>query len=159
MSVIEVTNVTRRYKIGQVETRALDGVSLCVEPGEFTALVGPSGSGKTTLLQLMGCLDKPDSGTVCVNGKDVTRLNANGRADMRRAEIGFVFQFFALVPVLDAYENVELPLLLNGIGGSERRSRVLEMLSEQPAPPLSADGELRVTLGVHEGKSYLILGE
>jgi putative ABC transport system ATP-binding protein len=126
--VIEVLNVTRRYKIGQVETRALDGVTLDVQPGEFTALVGPSGSGKTTLLQLMGCLDKPDSGSVRVNGKDVTRLNAAQRADMRRAEIGFVFQFFALVPVLDAYENVELPLLLNGLGKSERRERVLEML-------------------------------
>ena len=70
--VVEIENVTRRYKIGQVETRALDGVSLCIDPGEFTALVGPSGSGKTTLLQLMGCLDKPDSGIVRVNGKDVT---------------------------------------------------------------------------------------
>ncbi len=126
--VVEIENVTRRYKIGQVETRALDGVSLCIDPGEFTALVGPSGSGKTTLLQLMGCLDKPDSGIVRVNGKDVTRLNADQRADMRRAEIGFVFQFFALVPVLDAYENVELPLLLNGLSGSERRARVMEML-------------------------------
>ena len=128
MSVIEVENATRRYKIGQVETRALDAVSLCVEPGEFTALVGPSGSGKTRLLQAMGCLDRPDSGIVRVNGKDVTRLNANQRADMRRAEIGFVFQFFALVPVLDAYENVELPLLLNGLSAGERRARVQEML-------------------------------
>ena len=91
-------------------------------------MVGPSGSGKTTLLQIMGCLDKPDRGTVMINGKDVTRLNANGRADMRREVIGFIFQFFALVPVLNAYENVELPLLLSGVGAKERRERVMELL-------------------------------
>ncbi len=128
MAVIEVENASRRYKIGEVETRALDGVSLTIEAGEFTALVGPSGSGKTTLLQLMGCLDRPDSGSVRINGKDVTRLNGAQRADLRREEIGFVFQFFALVPVLDAYENVELPLLLNNVAAKERRTRVLEML-------------------------------
>jgi len=111
MAVIELENATKIYKIGDVETRALNGVSLSIEEGEFTTLVGPSGSGKTTLLQLIGCLDKPDSGSVVIKGKDVTRLNANQRADMRREMIGFVFQFFALVPVLTAYENVELPRL------------------------------------------------
>ena len=92
------------------------------------ALVGPSGSGKTTLLQIIGCLDQPTSGTVLINGQDVTRLNANRRADLRREVIGFIFQFFALVPVLNAYENVELPLLLNGIGAKERHTRTMEML-------------------------------
>ncbi|MCB0131495.1 MAG: ABC transporter ATP-binding protein, partial [Caldilineaceae bacterium] len=90
--------------------------------------VGPSGSGKTTMLQLMGCLDRPNSGTVAVNGRDVTKLNPNQRADLRREEIGFIFQFFALVPVLNAYENVELPLLLNGVPGKERRERALSLL-------------------------------
>jgi len=128
MAVIELENATKIYKIGDVETRALNGVSLSIEEGEFTTLVGPSGSGKTTLLQLIGCLDKPDSGSVVIKGKDVTRLNANQRADMRREMIGFVFQFFALVPVLTAYENVELPLLLNGVASKERHERVNGLL-------------------------------
>ncbi|MFZ1771525.1 MAG: ATP-binding cassette domain-containing protein, partial [Caldilinea sp.] len=128
MSIIELRDVSKSYHIGEIETRALDGVSLAIEAGEFTALVGPSGSGKTTMLQIIGCLDKPDRGSVLINGQDVTRLNANRRADLRREVIGFIFQFFALVPVLDAYENVELPLLLNGVGAKERRTRALEML-------------------------------
>jgi len=128
MEVTKIENVTRNYKIGKVETRALRGVSLTIESGEFTALVGPSGSGKTTLLQLIGCLDQPTSGQVFVNGKDVSRLNRNQRADMRRGTIGFVFQFFALIPTLTAYENVEMPLLLNGRGASERRERVMHLL-------------------------------
>jgi putative ABC transport system ATP-binding protein len=128
MEVIQLENVTKIYSIGEVETRALDGVSLSIEEGEFTALVGPSGSGKTTMLQLMGCLDIPNSGTVRINGQDVTRFNANQRADLRREVIGFIFQFFALVPVLSAYENVELPLLLTGAHSKERRERVIELL-------------------------------
>jgi putative ABC transport system ATP-binding protein len=128
MEVTKIENVTRNYKIGKVETRALRGVSLTIESGEFTALVGPSGSGKTTLLQLIGCPDQPTSGQVFVNGKDVSRLNRNQRADMRRGTIGFVFQFFALIPTLTAYENVEMPLLLNGRGASERRERVMHLL-------------------------------
>ena len=117
MEVTKVENVTRIYKTGKVETQALRGVSLTIESGEFTALVGPSGSGKTTLLQLIGCLDQPTSGKVYINGKDVSRLNRNQRADMRRGAIGFIFQFFALIPTLTAYENVEMPLLLAGNTG------------------------------------------
>src|SRR5512143_1624674 len=128
MEVVKIENVTRIYKIGTVETQALRGVNLTIENGEFTALVGPSGSGKTTLLQLIGCLDQPTSGRVLINGKDVTRLNRNQRADMRRGTIGFIFQFFALIPTLSAYENIEMPLLLNGHNPSERRARVLELL-------------------------------
>jgi len=128
MSIIELSDISKSYRIGEVETRAVDGVSLSIEAGEFMALVGPSGSGKTTLLQIMGCLDKPDRGAVVINGQDVTRLNANRRADLRRDVIGFIFQFFALVPVLDAYENVELPLLLSGVGARERKERTLELL-------------------------------
>jgi putative ABC transport system ATP-binding protein len=128
MEIITVENATKIYKIGEIETRALDGVCLKIEEGEFTALVGPSGSGKTTLLQLIGCLDKPNSGTVKVGGQDVTRLKANPRADLRREKIGFIFQFFALVPVLTAYENVELPLLLNNIPAKERRERAMGLL-------------------------------
>jgi putative ABC transport system ATP-binding protein len=129
MEVVKIENVARIYKVGKVETQALRGVNLSIENGEFTALVGPSGSGKTTLLQMIGCLDQPTSGNVCINGKDVTRLTRNQRADMRRGTIGFIFQFFALIPTLSAYENVEMPLLLNGHTARERRDRVMELLN------------------------------
>ena len=128
MEVIQLQEVTRVYRIGEVETRALRGVSLKVEKGEFTALVGPSGSGKTTMLQLMGCLDQPTTGHVFVKNQDISRLNANKRAELRKGTIGFVFQFFALIPGLTAYENVELPLLLTGEKSNERRARVKELL-------------------------------
>jgi putative ABC transport system ATP-binding protein len=128
MEVTKTENVTRIYKIGKMETHALRGVDLSIESGEFTALVGPSGSGKTTLLQLIGCLDQPTSGQVYINGKDVSHLNRSQRADMRRGTIGFIFQFFALIPTLTAYENIEMPLLLVGQGSAERRARVTELL-------------------------------
>jgi len=128
MEAIQLEHVSKVYHIGAVETQALNDVSLSIAEGEFTALVGPSGSGKTTLLQLIGCLDKPDRGAVNFQGRDVTRLSANQRADLRRERIGFIFQFFALVPVLTAYENVELPLLLSGVKPTERRERVKQLL-------------------------------
>lgn len=128
MTIIEVKNATKIYQVGEVETRALDGVTLAIEEGEFATLVGPSGSGKTTMLQLMGCLDKPNNGTVLVNGQDVSQFKANKRAEIRREMIGFIFQFFALVPVLSAYENVELPLLLNNVKERERKERVNSLL-------------------------------
>jgi putative ABC transport system ATP-binding protein len=128
MEVVKIENVTRVYQIGKVETQALRGVDLCIENGEFTALIGPSGSGKTTLLQMIGCLDQPTNGRVLINNKDVTRLNRNQRADMRRGTIGFIFQFFALIPTLSAYENVEMPLLLNGHSPKERKERVMDLL-------------------------------
>jgi putative ABC transport system ATP-binding protein len=128
MEVTKVVNATRDFKVGEVETRALRGVDLAIESGEFTALVGPSGSGKTTLLQLIGLLDQPTSGQVLINGKDATGLNRDQRADLRKGTIGFIFQFFALIPTLTAYENVEMPLLLNGLKTAERQARVREML-------------------------------
>ena len=128
MEVTKIEDVTRNYMVGKVETRALRGVNLSIENGEFTALVGPSGSGKTTLLQLIGCLDQPTSGNIYINGKDVSHLNRNQRADMRKGTIGFIFQFFALIPTLTAYENIEIPLLLLGEDASKRRARVNELL-------------------------------
>ena len=128
MEVIKFNDVTRVYKIGLVETQALRGVTITIDQGEFTALVGPSGSGKTTALQLMGCLDQPTTGHILINGKDVSRLNRNQRASLRRGTIGFIFQFFALIPGLTAYENIELPLLLNGKKARQRRERVSELL-------------------------------
>ncbi|HMK08320.1 MAG TPA: ABC transporter ATP-binding protein [Anaerolineales bacterium] len=129
MDVVQVENVTRVYTVGKVETQALRGVSLTIGDGEFTALVGPSGSGKTTLLQLLGCLDRPSTGRVIINGRDVSQLKRDQRADMRRGTIGFIFQFFALIPTLTAYENVEMPLLLNSLSPAERHARVTELLA------------------------------
>ena len=148
MEVVKIENVARVYQIGKVETQALRGVNLAIESGEFTALVGPSGSGKTTLLQMIGCLDQPTSGRVFVDGKDVNNFDTdlsfgaafargaglyknyvrNKRADIRKGHIGFIFQFFALIPTLTAYENVEMPLLLNGHTTKERKERVMELL-------------------------------
>jgi putative ABC transport system ATP-binding protein len=128
MEVTKIENVFRTYKIGEIETLALNGVSLSINSGEFTALIGPSGSGKTTLLQLIGCLDQPTRGSITLNGKDVSTLNRNQRADMRRGTIGFIFQFFALIPTLTAYENIEMPLILTGVAADKRRTRVTELL-------------------------------
>jgi putative ABC transport system ATP-binding protein len=128
MDVIEMQDVIRFYQIGEVETYALRGVDLTIEDGEFTAIVGPSGSGKTTMLQLMGCLDRPSGGTVRFMEQDVSNLNGSKRADLRKGMIGFVFQFFALIPGLTAYENVELPLLLTGTNKANRQERVNELL-------------------------------
>jgi putative ABC transport system ATP-binding protein len=128
MEIIKLENIAKQHKIGEVITHALVDINLSFQDKEFTALVGPSGSGKTTLLQLIGCLDMPDRGSITINGQDVTHLNANQRADLRREKIGFIFQFFALVPVLTAYENVELPLLLNGVKGKEKHERIMSLL-------------------------------
>jgi putative ABC transport system ATP-binding protein len=128
MDAIQIEHATKVYHIGKAETHALNDISLSIAEGEFTALTGPSGSGKTTLLQLIGCLDKPDSGVVKIKGQDVTQFDANQRADLRRTSIGFVFQFFALIPVLTAYENVELPLLLSNMKPIERRERVMDLM-------------------------------
>ncbi|HAV77217.1 MAG TPA: lipoprotein-releasing system ATP-binding protein LolD [Anaerolineae bacterium] len=126
MDVAKLTGITRVYKIGEVETHALRGVDLTIGEKEFTTLVGPSGSGKTTLLQLIGCLDMPTSGKVFINNQEATNMNRNQRADLRKGTIGFIFQFFALVPTLTAYENVELPLLL--MGEKNHKARVMELM-------------------------------
>ncbi len=130
MEVAKIENVFRNYKVGDQETQALRGVDLTIQSGEFTALVGPSGSGKTTLLQLIGCLDQPSTGKIYINGQDVSKLNRNQRADVRKGTIGFVFQFFALIPTLNAYENIEMPLLLMGKNPKDRKDRVKFLLEE-----------------------------
>jgi putative ABC transport system ATP-binding protein len=128
MTVAKIIDVTRSFLTGKIETQALRGINLEIQQGEFTALVGPSGSGKTTLLQLIGCLDQPTSGSVIINGTDVSKLSRSQRADIRRGTIGYVFQFFALIPTLNAYENIEMPLLLTGVNASERHERVITLL-------------------------------
>jgi ABC-type lipoprotein export system ATPase subunit len=123
--LLQLEGVVKRYRRGTEEVAALDGVDLAVGAGESAAVVGPSGSGKTTLLHLAGGLDVPDAGTIHVDGRDLAGLSLRDRARMRRRDVGFVFQFFHLVPSLSVAENVELPLLLDrdGRGGRGRRHR------------------------------------
>src|SRR6266705_4108786 len=119
--LVRLTEITRTYPLGRVQVRALTGVSLDIARGDFLALAGPSGSGKTTLLNLIGCIDKPDTGRIVVDGVDVTALPLHRLAATRAEVLGFIFQTFNLIPVLTAYENVEYPLLLGGVGRRERR--------------------------------------
>jgi ABC-type lipoprotein export system ATPase subunit len=126
MGVLELDDVSKRFHRGREEVVALAGVTLAVDGGEFVAVVGPSGSGKSTLLHLAGGLDQPDGGRVLLNGRDLARASAGERAGLRRREIGFVFQFFHLIPTLSVAENVSLPLLLDGRRNDHRVEALLE---------------------------------
>lgn len=127
-NVVEVDRVTKIYKMGKVEVRALDDLSFKVCKDEFMALIGPSGSGKTTLLSIIGGLEKPTSGFVKIEGRDITKLDKNSLAEIRRKKIGFVFQFFNLISTLTASENIELPMTVARIPKEERVKRVQELL-------------------------------
>jgi putative ABC transport system ATP-binding protein len=127
-AVASVSGVSKNYQFGRGLVRALREVSVKVYPGEFLAAAGPSGSGKSTLLNLVGCLDRPDTGTVMLGDVDVSRLPARALAPLRRDKLGFIFQTFNLVPVLTAFENVEYPLLVKGGPASVRKARVRELL-------------------------------
>lgn len=126
MGVLELEDVSKRFHRGREEVVALAGVTLAVTSGEFVAVVGPSGSGKSTLLHLAGGLDQPDGGRVLVNGRDLASASIGERAGLRRREIGFVFQFFHLIPTLSVAENVSLPLLLDGRSDDHRVEALLE---------------------------------
>jgi len=128
--LIRLLDVTRTYPLGRVNVRALTGISLDVDRGDFLALAGPSGSGKTTLLNLIGCIDKPDSGRIVIDGIDVTPVPLHRLASTRLHTLGFIFQTFNLIPVLTAYENVEYPLLLQHVPAALRRKRVLDWLEQ-----------------------------
>ncbi len=130
MALIEARGVTKVYETRGVRTDALRGVDLDVEAGEFTVLAGPSGSGKTTLLNLIGALDTPSAGTVCLDGADLSLPSAAQLADLRLHSLGFVFQAFNLIPVLSARENVEFVMDLQGVPARERRPRAISLLEE-----------------------------
>jgi putative ABC transport system ATP-binding protein len=125
---VTISNLSKIYHQGETEVRALDNVSLDIQPHEFLTLMGPSGSGKSTLLHIMAGIDRPTSGTCRVGQVAVTELDDSQLADWRNQNVGFVFQSFNLIPVLTAYENVELPLLLMSLRASERKKLVLTAL-------------------------------
>ena len=127
--MIELQSIERRFQVGSESVRALQNVNLWVPPGGYVAVMGPSGSGKSTLLNIVGLLDRPDRGTYRLEEQDTTELNDKQQASVRRHKIGFVFQFFHLVPRLTAAENVELPLILAGFDAEERKQRVRHALS------------------------------
>lgn len=128
LALMELRNITRSYKMGQVRIHALRGITLDIEEGDFVSIMGPSGSGKSTLLNIMGCLDQPTSGTYSIAGMQVEKLGDSRLADIRNQFIGFVFQSFHLLHDLDAQANVELPLIYRGIGARERRRRAVAAL-------------------------------
>jgi putative ABC transport system ATP-binding protein len=121
--LIQLENVSRLYRVGETEVRALDGVSLHIHQGDFIALMGPSGSGKSTLLNVIGCLDPPTSGVYRLDGEEVQALSEKRLAEIRQKKIGFIFQSYHLVPRMTALRNVELPLILAGVDPKERRER------------------------------------
>lgn len=124
MAIIEATGVKKHYDRGAI--KALDGINLTIEPGEFVAIIGPSGSGKSTLLHMLGALDAPDEGTVVIDGSDLAR--ERDLASFRRRTVGFVFQLHNLIPTLTALENVQIPLVDDGTRPAERKTRAVELL-------------------------------
>ena len=130
MSIIRTEHLSRYYKQGPVQVHALQDVNLTIEKGDFAVLAGPSGSGKTTLLNMIGALDKPSAGKVWLDGHEITDLSRRQTSNIRRDRIGFVFQFYNLIPVLTAYENAEFVLLLQGVDHDTRKKKVMALLKK-----------------------------
>jgi putative ABC transport system ATP-binding protein len=125
---VKVENVEKIYRLGEILVPALKNTNMELEKGEFVAVMGPSGSGKTTLLNLIGALDKPTRGKIYVDGKDLTKLKEKELTKLRRSTIGYIFQFYNLIPVLSAFENVELPMLIAGTPSKDREARARQLL-------------------------------
>lgn len=123
MALIELRDVVKRYRVGEQEIVALDHISLDIEEGEFASIIGPSGSGKSTLMHLLGCLDTPTSGTMHIDGVDVSRASSDRLSEMRNQKIGFVFQSFNLLSKFNVLQNVELPMTYSGVPAAERHAR------------------------------------
>ena len=130
MALIELKNITKSYPLGDVQLQILKGISLQIEQGEFVAIMGPSGSGKSTLMNILGCLDRPSSGSYFLDAKQVEGLNLDELAEIRNSKIGFVFQGFNLLARTTALENVELPMVYSNIGEAERKKRAKEALAK-----------------------------
>lgn len=128
MSLVFLEDVAKVYYIGDQEIRALNGVSLSIDAGEFVSIIGPSGSGKSTLMHLLGCLDTPSAGRMEICGHDITTANSDQLSDIRNREIGFVFQSFNLLPRLNVLENVEVPMIYTGASAAARRKRSEELV-------------------------------
>jgi putative ABC transport system ATP-binding protein len=128
MPLVELRNVSKIYRLGEEEIRALDDISLDIGEGEFISIIGPSGSGKSTLMHILGCLDSPSKGTIRLDGVMIEKASARQLAAIRNRKIGFVFQFFNLLPKLNVVQNVELPMIYSGVSGKERRQRALAAL-------------------------------
>jgi len=167
-AIVEAVNLQKTYMLGKVPVEALRGVNLKIEKGDFVAILGPSGSGKSTLLNLIGALDKPTSGTLLIDGVDVSKLNDNQLADLRR-KVGFVFQFFNLIPRFAAIDNVELSMSIANISRSERKKHAEDMLEtvglkdrmkHKPAE-LSGGQQQRVAIAraLANNPSFLLLDE
>ena len=166
MPIVDVKNIQRNYQQGEHIVRALRGVDLAIEKGEFTALMGPSGSGKTTLLNIIGGLDTPDEGTVSIDGQDLSSLSAGKLSDLRLHKLGFVFQAYNLIPVLTAYENTEFVLLLQGKTANKQKvydtlkSVGLEGMENRRPSELSGGQQQRVAVArAIVGDPVLILAD
>src|SRR5882672_1034303 len=128
MALVELRNVSKIYRLGEEEIRALDDVSLDIDEGEFISIIGPSGSGKSTLMHILGCLDTPSKGTIKLDGTMIHDASPRQLAGIRNRKIGFVFQFFNLLPKLNVLQNVELPMVYSGISSKQRRERAVAAL-------------------------------
>lgn len=127
--IIRLKNVTKTYRMGNVDVNAVKGVSLDISQGEFVAITGPSGSGKSTLMNMIGCLDYPTKGNIYLDGQDISTLDESDLAQIRGKKIGFVFQTFNLIPILSAAENVSLPMIFQGVPKEKRMKRAVELLT------------------------------
>ncbi|MFH0832764.1 MAG: ABC transporter ATP-binding protein, partial [Candidatus Aenigmatarchaeota archaeon] len=128
MDIIKLEDVAKTYQMGDVKLRILKDIDLCVKKGEFVAIMGPSGSGKSTILHIAGCLDRPTKGRVIIDGEDVSKLSDNELADVRGDKIGFIFQFFYLLPSLTTYKNVLLPMIFRGRTDEKRADMLLDIV-------------------------------